>query len=858
MMRRLFFALLVAIIQYAAPAAGSWSLSINEKDGLPLVSRGGMPAISSNFAFWAANWKWTELRTNVTTSGNFNYSSKGRNDVLQLNIASQVTKSADQVMTWDFDLEAERDQPDAIGGGIVFRFDLDHFSGAMGEPELLPAGQGWAWGRGNATRIEMRFEPPLPDVYFERGRKSEIRAIFYKGGIKTGKRRIRATVRVTGEVRIVPTISERFGPVAVADWRSDAIDWRTSPVDLSFLNAAEKPSGKHGFLKAVGDKLVFEDGTTARFWGTNLTAAALFGTSRENVRQQARRMSELGFNLVRLHHHDSYWVSPNIFGEKGKEHTQVLDPEMLDRLDWWIKCLKDEGIYVWLDLHVQRSLRAGDRIEGFDEIRKGKPEADLKGYNYINPSIKQAMQKFNENFLGHKNPHTGLRYPDDPSIAFLLITNENDLTHHFGNRFLPDKNVPWHNALYMKRAEEFAAKWGLPKNKTWRSWEPGPSKLFLNDLERQFHVDMVAHLRKIGVRVPIATTNYWGLDPLSSLPALAEGDLIDVHTYGGIGELERDPNFGPNLAHWPALAQVAGKPLSVSEWNVEAFPAPDRHVVPLYMASMAGMQGWDAMMQYAYSQIPLNGAGNPSNWHAYNDPALIAMLPAAALLYRQGHVPEASSVYVFAPTREQLFFQPTSPANARASRIAAEKGKLVTVLPATRELPWIKKAIPPNEAKQVDESNQFSASTEAAGLASDSGALRRNWGKGTFMVDTAHTQAAMGWLGGEDISLSSIRIRLSTRNASVAVQSLDGKPIGESVRLMISVAARAVLSAGGKMPFLVEPVEGELVIHAPKGLRLYQKLAGGGELRPMATVYRNNRYSIRLDRNLRSNWLFLR
>ena len=32
-----------------------------------------------------------------------------------------------------------------------------------------------------ALEIEMRFDPPVAAVYFERGNKSEIRAFFYKG-----------------------------------------------------------------------------------------------------------------------------------------------------------------------------------------------------------------------------------------------------------------------------------------------------------------------------------------------------------------------------------------------------------------------------------------------------------------------------------------------------------------------------------------------------------------------------------------------------------------------------------------------------------------------------------------------------
>jgi hypothetical protein len=283
-------------------------------------------------------------------------------------------------------------------------------------------------------------------------------------------------------------------------------------------------------LRAVKDKLVFEDGTVARFWGTNLTAYALFGmNSREDVRLQARRLSQRGFNLVRLFHHDSSWVKPNIFGEGNSPDTKILSEAMLEKLDWWIKCLKDEGIYVWLDLEVQRQLKPGDGIDHFEEISGDNSGGGLKGFNYVNVSIQQAMQRFNEAYLNHRNAFTGLCYKDDPAIVTVMLTNENDVTHHFGNSLLPNKNVPSHNALYMTQANLFAKKFGLPFDKVWHSWEPGPSKLFLNDLEHRFDVEMIKHLRSLGVKIPIVTTSSWGRDPLSSLPALTTGNLIDVH-----------------------------------------------------------------------------------------------------------------------------------------------------------------------------------------------------------------------------------------------------------------------------------------------------------------------------------------
>jgi len=179
----------------------------------------------------------------------------------------------------------------------------------------------------------------------------------------------------------------------------DAIDWPTAVVDLSFLNAAERPAGKHGFVRAQGASLVFDDGSVARFWGANITAATLFKTDATAVKAHAQRLSRLGFNLVRLHHHDSYWTSPNIFGAQAAG-TRRLDAAMLEKIDWWVKCLKDEGIYVWIDLHVQRKLTAADGIDDFDEIAKGKGSVELKGFNYANASIEQAMREFSDAYLG--------------------------------------------------------------------------------------------------------------------------------------------------------------------------------------------------------------------------------------------------------------------------------------------------------------------------------------------------------------------------------------------------------------------------------------------------------------------------
>src|SRR5262245_9663781 len=734
--RRLVLPLLCFL---ASPlGAAPWVASVDQRQGLPTVSIGGAVAASSGFVFWQKDWAWTDLSTSFKVLGPFSYELSGKNLGLSFDLNARITRPSERQLVWTFDLDAHSTTPDAIGGGMSFRFDLANVGARLGEPELLPGNRGWAWGRAGGDRMELRFDPPLASVNFERGQKSEIRAYFYQGSVPQGQRRHVATLTLAGDMTVGPTTAERFGLDDSAQWSTAILDWpiapwNVSPVDLSFLNAAEKPAGKRGFLKADGERLVFADGTPARFWGTNLTADALFKTDRENVKQQARRLSELGFNLVRLHHHDSFWVSPNIFGDNKQADTQTLNPLMLEKLDWWIKCLKDEGIYVWRHLHVQRNFQPADGITDFDEIAKGKPTADLKGFNYVNASIQDAMQRFNEAYVTHLNPFTSLRLKDDPAIIALLLTNENDITNHFGNALLPDKKVPRHHAIYMREAEAFAARHGLVKDKTWRSWEHGPSKIFLNDLEHRFNAGMISHLRSLGAKAPIVTTATWGNNPLSSLPVLTAGDMIAAHSYGGAAEIDKNPLYAANMMHWIAAAQVAGRPLAVPEWNVSPFPTPDRHAIPLYIAGSASLQGWDAVMQYAYSQQALASRGSSSNWHAFNDPALLATLPAAALAYRRGDVQEARTTYVFAPGRAQLYDRLISPANSVALRTAAEKGKLVISMPRTAELPWLSESAIPPGAKVITDPAMSLIEPEASAATSDTGELRRDWEQGTYI-----------------------------------------------------------------------------------------------------------------------------
>jgi hypothetical protein len=601
----------------------------------------------------------------------------------------------------------------------------------------------------------------------------------------------------------------RYDPVDSSRWFRGALAWDASPVDLRFLNKDDRPAGRRGFVKAEGDRLAFEDGTPARFWGGNLAAYALFSTPRKNVAAQARRMAQLGYNLMRIHHHDSSWVRPNIFDARSP-NVRRLDAGALESLDWWIKCLKDEGIYVWLDLQVGRQIEPRDRPQsGAQELLKDKN--NVVGFSYYNPDVQKLMKEFQGRYLNHVNKYTKLAYKDDPAVVGVLVTNENDLVNHFGHRMLPDKGNPFHTELFTRDYKAFAKQHSLPEARVFQTWVPGPSKIYLGDAEHRFNAEMVGDLRALGVRAPIATTNYWGNSALFVLPPLTDGDVIDVHSYGKPEELSIDPRREAGFIHWMGAAQIAGKPLTVTEWNVP-YPAPDRFTAPLYVASVASLQGWDAPMIYNYSQEPLQPPGGPSEWSTFFDPALTGVMPAAALLYRRGDVAPAKTTYHLALSPDTLFNRDLSPKTSATIRTLVEQSRLTIGLPAVKELPWLSPSRPPEGAIVIEDPDRDMLPEGASEIRSDTGELSRDWNRGVQTIDAPRTQSVAGWIGGKDLKTADARFHFRTKKAVVALSSVDGRPLGKSRFILVTAMARAVIGDRKRPPLLSEPVVGTVAL----------------------------------------------
>lgn len=732
------------------------------------------------------------------------------------------------IVEYTLEADVELDDVEPVGLAFALRPEPRIFGKQAAAPVLLDgdAGFGWDTGRGE---LRFEFDPALAKLHYAPDRETVYCGLF-DDARDAGPRTFR--------LRVTLPPGATYGPATLpgwatpdAAWHADTMPWTDVPVDLSFLNADDRPAGRHGPVRIDGDEILRGDGTPLRLWGTNVTSYALFDRDDAAIVAQARRLAALGFNLVRIHHHDSHWVEPNVFGRRAAG-TRTLDEVELERIDRWVAALQAEGIYVWLDLEVGRTFTAADGIDAFEELDRGR----TSGVAYVNPSVAERMKEFARAYLDRTNHHTGRRYVEDPGIFAVLVTNENDISHHYGNPLADTGARPEHQAWLQDRARAFGERTGLAVPDPIEPWRLGPTKGALADIEAAFFLDAIADLRSLGYRGPVATTQIWGDQALYALPSLTVGDVIDVHAYGHPETLARNAHVDANFLHPIGTSAVAGFPTTVTEWNVP-FPTRDRFIAPTLVAATAALQRWDAMMLYAYVSNPLDRPTKPEPWSSWDDPAIMAMMPAAALMFRRRDVSAARERYAIVLDHATVFERSSSASNMATVRSLVERSELRVVLPTTPELPWLRGTRAPTDVTVLLDPDEDRLPAGAHAIESDTGELRRDWRDGVHTVDTARNVSAAGAIGGREISLGDVTFALETPRAAIALSSLDDRPIDQSPTLLLSSVAQVAAGEGTGLPLRSEPVRGAISLRSVHPRLVWTPLgAAAGQVVPVTTV----------------------
>ena len=596
------------------------------------------------------------------------------------------------------------------------------------------------------------------------------------------------------------------------------------PIDISSVFASEKPAGKHGFLKVEGSHFVFEDGTPARFWGTNLNSGACFPEFKY-AEKLAKRLAMAGINIVRFHQMDAEWSTPNLFSfQKGERvtTTRQLHPESIKRLDYLVKCLKDNGIYCYLDMNTYRKFKSGDGVENTFEMKDaGKP------YTHFSRKLIELQKEFAYNIWTHINPYTGLAYKDDPVFVMSETVNETNLTH---------PSFRFEIEPYCTEFRQMYRAW-LDKN----GLEDDAENTDLNDNENatlfqfkvevmtNFHTEMRDYMRSIGVKIPITGENM--LTDMGVHKANRNMDYMDSHTYFSWTQWKENelrncfstattqvPNFG--MASLASMRDLK-RPFFVSEWDMP-WPSHYRAESSILYAAVGALQGWDGFTIHTYAygshldradrlgvEVSSRSIGNGSHregrFASWNDPAKFGLFYHAALITRRGDIKEATA------STEVLIKDLTQRAPV-ATQVGTEVDRLGIVF--EDETPVADRVLAQDERNVPEEATEVRSST---------GEMYRNWAKNYGTIDSERTKCVYGFLGKNGkLDVTGMSVEAKTDFAVVALSSLTDEAIETSDNLLLTTVGRAentgmkyesgMILDMGQPPVLVEVIEAEVAI----------------------------------------------
>lgn len=606
------------------------------------------------------------------------------------------------------------------------------------------------------------------------------------------------------------------------------------PVDISFVFADEKPAGKHGFLKADGDKFRFEDGTLARFWGVNLNGGANF-PEHDYAEKLARRLAQAGCNIARFHQLDAEWNTPNIFAyTKGKRltTTRALDPVSMDRLDYLIHCLKNEGIYVYLDMMTYRKFKSGDDVPYADQLRDS-----AKPYGIFNRRLIELQKEYAQQLWEHYNPYTKLHYKDDPVIVMSEITNECDLFRKVNKGV----DCPYYENELRQLFKAWLEEKGIEydwENCDMYAQEPALVD-FKIELTMKYYAEMRDYMRSLGVKIPITGTN-WPQNAPGNTITQRDLDYVDSHHYYYDWRWGEEDKFGANaqingqktIMYNAAYQRVNNRPFFLSEWDTP-WPNSYRAEGPIYYAAISALQDWSGMAihTYAYSsrleQMDILGkelspetiAGVPYRtgiFSVWNDPAKFGLFYHASLIVRRCDISPADKKIGVAITNKQKML-------TNAYKTGLELHRLALLMDG-EEPAGCDEVI--NDADKLEWEN-------AKIVMSDNGQVWRNIAKKIGGIDTPRTKVVYGRLDAGcsaepalGTQVDGMRVEGRTDFGVVALSSLTDAPIEKSDNMLLSTIGRArntdAVFDGDKMidyghaPILSEVINAKITIRTER------------------------------------------
>ncbi len=673
----------------------------------------------------------------------------------------------------------------------------------------------------------------------------------------------------------------------LADFPIDHFAAATSPADVRFL--LDAPAGKRGFIGVSGGHLATPDGTRFRFWGVNLagwtTGSALL-PPHHDAEVYASTLARLGINCVRfqfLDLPDRVRPRPGAAPRQGapttqqrpvggepqrplglidgsRDDTRSMNPEQLDRMDYLVYQLKQNGIYTDFNLNVGREYKSGDGVQDYSLI------GVAKAITYFDPRLVELQKEYARQLLTHQNPYTKTSYNDEPAIAIVEILNENSVLEFWqrdwfrgnltpGGPRLQLDLTPYHKKLLttlynawlvktypaptlarIRSAAHVASGEDVPLLQR-QEFDTAPSVRFYAEgdfymhLETSFLEEMRDYIRKdLHVKSLIIGTNdhTYFIAGMPLVRTTSHFDIVDAHVYwwppSQTSHRGQPPMVNDPLHSMPVKltrSTMVGKPFTVSEVN-EPFPSDyEAEGIPL-LASYGAFQDWDGIFIYAF-EPKLGGQWKPEigdHFDISQDPVKIAQMPVGAMLFLRHDVAAAHQIiertYSTAQVNESMRLPPTSEPYWTPGfplSLPLEHGSRVSCFDCA---PTAKFADAPTNPI-VSDTNELSW------------LLSSKTGNGVVTVDTERSTALVGFVKENNVQTSHLSVDIQAPFSAITLSALDDQPLSRSGTMLLTATGRAEntgmvwderranVTAWGTAPTRIEVIKGWVLLRNIEG-----------------------------------------
>ncbi len=333
------------------------------------------------------------------------------------------------------------------------------------------------------------------------------------------------------------------------------------------------------------------------------------------------------------------------------------------------------------------------------------------------------------------------------------------------------------------------------------------------------------------------------------------GDVIDCHAYPshpftvnlggktvlGVRNVPLTGEAFSGLADLP-LHRVDGKPYFVTEFDLN--PPNDfcAQAFPM-LATLASYQGWSGILDYVWHSMSA-GPGTThikSVWATVGHSGQVAFMPASALMFRLGLVRKAAHRITLSVPRETALDLSAASVSGLNQPDWAQAG-------VGSAIAWCNGTA----LRLTDGGGNCTASEQrtadpASRLVSDTGEIvvdRSTAGSEYLAVNAPGVRFVIGCVAGKRFALGDVSLsfgeKLHRNFAQACLVALDGRPAGQSRRLLLTLASRVEnkgmaytadrsLCQWGEAPVMAEPVPMSLELPG-SGWRVWA-LDGGGHRR---------------------------